>query len=58
MTPEELRDTGSEIILGNTFHLMLRPGVDVIDRFGGLHEFMHLYRQPGMRRRHESHCLY
>jgi len=41
MTPEELRDTGSEIILGNTFHLMLRPGVDVIDRFGGLHKFMH-----------------
>lgn len=41
MTPEELRDTGSEIILGNTFHLMLRPGVEVIERFGGLHRFMH-----------------
>jgi len=41
MTPEELRATGSEIILGNTFHLMLRPGVEVIERFGGLHDFMH-----------------
>ena len=30
MTPEELRETGAEIILGNTFHLMLRPGVEVI----------------------------
>jgi len=41
MTPEELREVGSEIILGNTFHLMLRPGVEVIEHFGGLHEFMH-----------------
>ena len=41
MTPEELRDLGSEIILGNTFHLMLRPGPDIIRRHGGLHEFMH-----------------
>jgi queuine tRNA-ribosyltransferase len=41
MTPEELRATGSEIILGNTFHLMLRPGVEVIEHFGGLHDFMH-----------------
>ena len=41
MTPEELREVGSEIILGNTFHLMLRPGVEVIRRFGGLHDFMH-----------------
>lgn len=41
MTPEELIDTGSEIILGNTFHLMLRPGTDIIARFGGLHRFMH-----------------
>jgi len=41
MTPEELRDVGSEIILGNTFHLMLRPGVEVIRQFGGLHDFMH-----------------
>ncbi|MEX2354043.1 MAG: tRNA guanosine(34) transglycosylase Tgt, partial [Gammaproteobacteria bacterium] len=41
MTPEELRELGSEIILGNTFHLMLRPGVEVIEHFGGLHGFMH-----------------
>ncbi|MEJ2761327.1 MAG: tRNA guanosine(34) transglycosylase Tgt [Gammaproteobacteria bacterium] len=40
MTPEELREVGSEIILGNTFHLMLRPGMDVIEKHGGLHGFM------------------
>ena len=41
VTPEELREIGAEIILGNTFHLMLRPGVDVIKAHGGLHRFMH-----------------
>ncbi len=41
MTPEELVGIGAEIILGNTFHLMLRPGMDVIKEFGGLHAFMH-----------------
>ena len=41
MTAEELNDCGAEIILGNTFHLMLRPGADVIARLGGLHRFMH-----------------
>ena len=41
MTPEELRDTGAEIILGNTFHLMLRPGTEVIKDHGDLHDFMH-----------------
>lgn len=41
MTPEELLDTGAEIILGNTFHLMLRPGVEVIEAHGDLHDFMH-----------------
>lgn len=41
MTPEELRATGAEIILGNTFHLMLRPGMDVIRAHDGLHRFMH-----------------
>ncbi len=40
MTPEAVRDTGAEIILGNTFHLMLRPGTDVIKAHGSLHEFM------------------
>lgn len=41
MTPEELTQSGAQIILGNTFHLMLRPGVDVIKAHGGLHQFMH-----------------
>ncbi len=41
MTPEELRQIGAEIILGNTFHLMLRPGMDVIRAHDGLHRFMH-----------------
>ena len=41
MTAEELRDLGSEIILGNTFHLFLRPGLAVIEAHRGLHEFMH-----------------
>ncbi len=40
MTPQELVELGSEIVLANTFHLMLRPGVDVIERHGGLHGFM------------------
>jgi queuine tRNA-ribosyltransferase len=41
MTPEELRELGAEIILGNTFHLMLRPGTDIIRAHGDLHDFMH-----------------
>ena len=41
MTPEELSGLGAEIVLGNTFHLMLRPGTDVIRAHGGLHGFMH-----------------
>ncbi len=44
MTPEELEQTGAQIILGNTFHLMLRPGTDVIARHGDLHRFMHWER--------------
>ncbi len=40
MSPEELEEVGSEIILGNTYHLYLRPGHDVIEEAGGLHEFM------------------
>ena len=40
MTPEELQGLGAEIVLGNTFHLMLRPGADVIRAHGGLHGFM------------------
>jgi queuine tRNA-ribosyltransferase len=41
MAPEELTGLGAQIILGNTFHLMLRPGADVIRAHGGLHGFMH-----------------
>lgn len=41
VTSEELKATGSQIILGNTFHLMLRPGVEVVGEFEGLHDFMH-----------------
>ena len=41
MTPEELTGIGAQIILGNTFHLMLRPGTDVIRQHGDLHDFMH-----------------
>jgi len=41
MTPEELLEVGTEILLGNTFHLMLRPGTEVIRRLGDLHGFMH-----------------
>jgi queuine tRNA-ribosyltransferase len=40
VTPEEVAGDGADIILGNTFHLMLRPGTDVIRKHGGLHEFM------------------
>jgi len=41
LTPEELVGLGAEIILGNTFHLMLRPGTDVVKAHGTLHNFMH-----------------
>ena len=40
MTPEEVKETGAEIILGNTFHLMLRPGTEIIRAHDGLHKFM------------------
>ncbi len=39
MSPRDLDGVGAQIILGNTFHLWLRPGVDVLDKFGGLHRF-------------------
>ncbi|MEC7166002.1 MAG: tRNA guanosine(34) transglycosylase Tgt, partial [SAR324 cluster bacterium] len=40
MTPEELKDIGVEIILGNTYHLHLRPSDSLIAKLGGLHRFM------------------
>jgi queuine tRNA-ribosyltransferase len=41
MRPEQVAESGAQILLGNTFHLMLRPGTGVIRAHGGLHEFMH-----------------
>lgn len=40
MKPEDVRKTGADIILGNTYHLMLRPGAERVSRLGGLHRFM------------------
>ncbi|MFB0524218.1 MAG: tRNA guanosine(34) transglycosylase Tgt, partial [Phycisphaerae bacterium] len=40
ITPQQLQEIGTDIILANTYHLMLRPGVDVIEKLGGLHKFM------------------
>ncbi|MDF1614031.1 tRNA guanosine(34) transglycosylase Tgt [Desulfurivibrio dismutans] len=40
VTPEQVRELGAEIILGNTYHLYLRPGHELIKKFGGLHRFM------------------
>lgn len=40
MSPERVKETGAEIILGNTFHLMLRPGTEIIQKHGDLHDFM------------------
>jgi queuine tRNA-ribosyltransferase len=44
MTPEDLEGIGAEIVLGNTFHLFLRPGLEVIEAHQGLHRFMHWER--------------
>ena len=41
MTPRDLRNSGTQMLLGNTFHLMLRPGDERIRDLGGLHKFMH-----------------
>jgi queuine tRNA-ribosyltransferase len=41
MTPEEVQASGAQIVLGNTFHLLLRPGTAVVEAHGGLHQFMH-----------------
>ena len=40
MTPKDVKDTGAQILLGNTFHLWLRPGTDIIKAHGDLHDFM------------------
>lgn len=41
VTPEEVKQTGAQICLGNTFHLMLKPGTDIVTAHGDLHDFMH-----------------
>jgi queuine tRNA-ribosyltransferase len=45
LTPDEVASTGARVVLGNTYHLMLRPGADTIARLGGLHEFTR-WRHP------------
>lgn len=40
LTPEEVGESGAQILLGNTFHLMLRPGTEILNQFDGLHGFM------------------
>ena len=40
LTPEQVRGTGADILLGNTFHLMLRPGTETINVHGDLHDFI------------------
>ncbi|OHB55385.1 MAG: tRNA guanosine(34) transglycosylase Tgt [Planctomycetes bacterium RBG_13_44_8b] len=40
ITPKQLKETGADIILANTYHLMLRPGTEVVEKIGGLHQFM------------------
>ena len=40
MMPESVAETGAQILLGNTYHLMLRPGADLVEKMGGLHKFM------------------
>jgi queuine tRNA-ribosyltransferase len=44
LTPEDLAGVGAQIILGNTFHLMLRPGTEVVKAHGDLHDFMHWHK--------------
>ena len=41
MFPEDVKSSGADIILANTYHLMLRPGAERVARLGGLHQFMH-----------------
>ena len=60
MLPESVESTGAEIILGNTYHLMLRPGADLVEKMGGLHKFMNWHRpiltDSGGRRQLQISC--
>jgi queuine tRNA-ribosyltransferase len=40
LTPQEIKETGFNMVLANTYHLYLRPGIDIIEKLGGLHRFM------------------
>lgn len=44
LTPEEVEDTGAEIMLSNTYHLFLRPGPQIVQQLGGLHDFMNWHK--------------
>ncbi len=44
VSPEELESSGTQILVANTFHLMLRPGAEIVEGLGGLHRFMHWER--------------
>ena len=46
LSPEELKEIGADVILSNTYHLSLRPGEDIVDKAGGLHEFMNYKTGP------------
>tara|TARA_X000001036_G_C20616694_1_gene781285 strand:+ start:369 stop:1484 length:1116 start_codon:yes stop_codon:yes gene_type:complete len=43
--PEDIEKSGTQIILGNTYHLLLRPGIEILNNFGGLHNFMN-WKKP------------
>ena len=71
MTPEHLHDIHAQIILGNTYHLWLRPGLEVIEQFGGLHDFIgwnkpiltdsggfQVFSLSGMRKLTEEGCTF
>ena len=42
--PDDVLKTNTQIILGNTYHLFLRPGVDILNKFGGIHNFMNWHK--------------
>ena len=46
---DQVADAGADILLGNTYHLMLRPGSERVHRLGGLHKFCLLYTSPSPR---------
>ena len=53
MMPSSVIKTGSQVVLGNTYHLMLRPGADRIARLGGLHNFMNWKGQGLTKKDHK-----